>query len=240
MRAVWQLARSVGLLAVVAGCTAAPQRQATPPDVFDEFGVHSVGHLQGTCRTCDLFYAAKHSVVQVRTPSGLGAGIVLTSNGIVATNAHVVGTDPTVVVETSDGHQASGDVVIVDDAEDLALLVATSPYLQWTALALQFDTPRVGTAVFLIGHPLGLGWTVTRGMISGQREIAGLPAIQIDAGISPGNSGGPVLDGDGHLLGIVMSKLQGGGAESIAFARPAAALDGLLQRRVEAGQAISK
>ncbi len=231
MTAPWRLAWLVGFLAIVAGCNSAPQPRATPPDAFDEFGVHNVGHIEGTCRTCDLFYAAKHSVVQVHTPSGLGAGIVLTSNGLVATNAHVVGTDPSVIVETSDGEQAAGDVMIVDGAEDLALLMARSPSIRWPVLAMQFATPRVGTAVFLIGHPLGLGWTVTRGMISGQREIAGLPAIQIDAGISPGNSGGPVLDEEGHLLGIVMSKVQGGGAESIAFARPTAALEALLRRR---------
>ena len=210
------------------GCASASR--ASAPDLFDEQGIHRVVHAPGACRICDLFFRAKRSVVQVRTSSSLGAVIVLAEGGLVATNAHVVQEEAVVTLETVEGEQVPGDVLTADVSQDLAMVRAQASNIDWSVIGPHSgDRPRVGSTVFLIGHPLGLGWTVTRGMISGERDIGGAPAIQIDAGISPGNSGGPVLDEDGDLVGIVMSKLQGGGAESIAFARPVASLDALLR-----------
>jgi S1-C subfamily serine protease len=91
----------------------------------------------------------------------------------------------------------------------------------------------VGTKVFVIGHPVRLGWTVTQGIVSGLRgagEVAPTALIQTDAAISPGNSGGPLLDEHGHLVGIVRSKLVGPGIENVSFAVPASAVRLFLQR----------
>ena len=85
--------------------------------------------------------------------------------------------------------------------------------------------------VYVIGHPLGLGWTVSRGIVSAQRkpgEIALTAMIQTDAAISPGNSGGPLLDRNGDLVGIVVSKAVASGAENLAFAIPASVLQDFL------------
>ncbi len=87
--------------------------------------------------------------------------------------------------------------------------------------------PPVGSEVYVIGHPLGLGWTVTRGIVSAHRkpgEIAPTAMIQTDAAISLGNSGGPLLDRNGDLVGLVVSKLSGSGVENIAFAIPASVI----------------
>lgn len=88
--------------------------------------------------------------------------------------------------------------------------------------------PKIGSDVYIIGHPLGLGWTVTRGIVSGIRKDGDRTMIQTDAPISPGNSGGPMLDAQGHLVGIVTAKFVETGAENLAFARPALALLDLL------------
>ncbi len=87
--------------------------------------------------------------------------------------------------------------------------------------------PQVGSEVYVIGHPMGLGWTVTRGIVSAHRkpgEVARTAMIQTDAAISPGNSGGPLLNRHGDLVGLVVAKLSGGGAENVAFAIPASAV----------------
>lgn len=225
----WLVCR-LGGLALLLGMGCATHPQTLSPNEFDEHGTHRVTHEPGVCRTCDLFFTARRGVVQVRAASSLGAGVVVAEDGLVATNAHVVEPESVVILETVEGELVLGDVLLADATQDLALVRARASGVDWLVLgAHSGDRPRVGSLVFLIGHPLGLGWTVTRGMISGERDIGGAPATQIDAGISPGNSGGPVLDEDGRLVGIVMSKLQGGGAESIAFARPVEAMEALIE-----------
>ena len=86
--------------------------------------------------------------------------------------------------------------------------------------------PAVGSDVYVIGHPVGLGWTITRGIVSAIRrpgEVAPTEIIQTDAAISPGNSGGPLLDRHGRLVGVVVFKLAGRGVESVGFAIPVSA-----------------
>ena len=166
--------------------------------------------------------------MRIKTSTGMGAGVVITPDGLVATNAHVVGGDAEVALETADGRAFRGQVLRTDPGLDLALVRIASATTFWkTPLPVEGPLPPVGSEVYVIGHPLGLGWSVTRGIVSGHRragEVAGMEMIQTDAAISPGNSGGPMLDARGRLLGVVTSKLAGGGAENLAFAVPVAAL----------------
>lgn len=231
----------VGALLLIVSCAGtqggnAPQAEPVPqaPNRVDDDGLHIVSHDGDSCALCEIYLDTRNHVVLIRTPTGLGSGIVLTNNGLVATNAHVVDGVREVSIESFDGSKHAGRVVARETREDLALIeiapdAPPMPPRQWSPVSLHEDfTARVGSDVFLIGHPLGYSWTVTRGVVSAVREVGGLRVIQTDAAISPGNSGGPMLDAEGHLIGIVTSKIVGQGAENIAFARPVSSLRALL------------
>jgi S1-C subfamily serine protease len=98
--------------------------------------------------------------------------------------------------------------------------------------------PEVGSDVYVIGHPVGLGWTITRGIVSAVRkagEIAPIEMIQTDAAISPGNSGGPLLNRYGQLVGVVVSKFAGPGIESVGFAIPVSQAAAFIAQSERAG-----
>jgi len=189
-------------------------------------GEHPVTHPEGKCALCDLYYLARQSVVLVRLERSLGTGVIVGEDGLVVTNAHVVGKEQRVGIELSDGSMTSADVLMIDERADLAVLRIEGMDRAWLALMLEGDDrPPAGTDIYIIGHPLGLGWSVSRGVVSGHRkagEVGPIGYIQTDAAISPGNSGGPMVTGDGRIVGIVVSKLAGSGAENIAFAIPVA------------------
>ena len=183
--------------------------------------VHPIGHATNACDLCDLYEEAQDWVVRIRTQTSIGSGVVFAESGLIVTNAHVVGANAEVLVETYDGRECPGTVVAADLAADLALVSTADDGKLWRPVPVEAtESPRIGSEVYVIGHPLGLGWTITRGIVSGLRPRNGSEIIQTDAAISPGNSGGPLIDDHGHLLGIVTSKAQGGGAENIAFAQP--------------------
>ena len=218
------------LVGVVSGCAT---QETQKPDEADASGLHLVSHERGACRLCDLYHEAKGYVVRILTDNGLGAGVVITSDGLIATNAHVVRPAKKVRVETFEDRELPGIVVAEDSTWDLALVRVESTELRWTPVAIEAGSPApVGSEVYAIGHPLGLGWTVTRGIVSGYRQAGDVRLIQTDAPISPGNSGGPLLDKEGHLIGVVTAKILGGGAESVAFALPVSALLEFLRREM--------
>jgi len=186
-------------------------------------GPHHVVDHEGaeTCELCRLYDARRASVLRVTSGAALGAGVVVSPPGLIVTNAHVVGTARQVTLETYDEETLTAEVVFADPEVDLALLRARGRRT-WSAFRLDADAlPQPGSEVYAIGHPLGLGWSLTRGIVSAVRTNAdGTHVIQTDAAISPGNSGGPLIDDRGHLLGIVTSKAAGGFAENLAFALP--------------------
>jgi len=196
--------------------------------------VRIVSKEKGSCPLCEVFRKAQGWVVRVGTENGLGAAVIVSSSGLVATNAHVVRQADEVRLEAFDGNRFPGRVVLVNQEQDLALIQMATKGQFWPAPVFRSGLlPPIGSDVFVIGHPLGLGWSLTRGIISGYRRTAAparLWMIQTDAAISPGNSGGPLLDRNGILVGIMTSKAMGGGAENLAFARPTSALLDLLQQ----------
>jgi S1-C subfamily serine protease len=196
--------------------------------------VHVVAHAAGECFVCDLYGRAQEYVVLLINRGSMGAGAVVSIDGMVVTNAHVVGSASQVDLRTYDEQSFVATLVVLDAVEDLALLRVEAPDQRWKPVTVEGGgLPQVGSEVYIIGHPLGLTWTVTRGIVSGIRDDAGRKMIQTDAPISPGNSGGPMLDAEGHLIGIVTSKLVQAGAENLAFARPASALLDFLEAHGE-------
>jgi len=158
------------------------------------------------------------------TVQSLGSGVVIDKEGRVITNEHVVARASRIRVSLADGREYSASLVGADPNNDLAVLqLETKDEVPWVAPGTSSDL-LVGEPVIAIGNPFGLSNTVTTGVLSavdrsintGGRTFHGF--LQTDASINPGNSGGPLLNAEGHLIGINTAIYQG--AEGIGFAIP--------------------
>ncbi len=151
----------------------------------------------------DFWEQVRAAVVAVEAGSSSGTGWVALPNGLVVTNVHVVGYSSRVGVRTSAGVEAAAKVVHADTRRDIAFLMPTTP-LETPPLALANSEQAVpGMQVIAVGHPLGLPFTVTQGILSAAgRQRNGIPYLQTDAALNPGNSGGPLLDREAKVLGI--------------------------------------
>jgi S1-C subfamily serine protease len=154
----------------------------------------------------------RNTVVTIPVAAGHGSGVLINTAGWVLTNAHVVGEGSGMVtVELSTGRRVAGEVVRVNRDADIALIrLERGRYL--AAPVGTADRLRAGDPVFAIGAPLDerLSRTVTRGIVSGFREIDGQRLIQSDVTLHPGSSGGPVLDGAGRVIGLAHSGVLSG------------------------------
>jgi S1-C subfamily serine protease len=162
--------------------------------------------------------------------TGVGSGIIVTSDGLILTNNHVVAGAQTLTVTLADGTEVSATVVKTDPAKDIAVIRADKTGLQPARLG-DSDTVKVGETVIAIGSPLGeFTETVTKGILSAldrnitvADEQTGQPVqmsglLQTDAAINPGNSGGPLMTATGEVIGINSAVSQS--AEGIGFAIP--------------------
>lgn len=159
--------------------------------------------LQGSLAAKPMKIAdAVGSVVLIQTSEGHGSGFLVSSDGQLMTAAHVVGPDKYVKIRWSDGLEGVGEVIRKDRKRDVAL-VKTDPRGR-QPLALNRTEPQPGDPVFAIGAPLELNLqsTVTKGVVSANRIKDGFSFIQSDVGINHGDSGGPLLDEKGQVLGI--------------------------------------
>ncbi|HTQ31473.1 MAG TPA: trypsin-like peptidase domain-containing protein [Opitutaceae bacterium] len=159
-------------------------------------------------------------VVMIKPGAGFGTGFVITENGYALTAAHVVSGLKTVSVRLHNGLVLDAEVVRVDEGADVALIKL--PGTSHKPVELAPDKPAVGMDVYAIGNPAleELSSSVTKGVVSGNREIDGHKLIQTDVSANPGNSGGPLISKDGRVIGIVCSKIAGPGFEGLAFAVP--------------------
>ena len=181
-----------------------------------------------------IYAAASPSVASVRTGQGSGTGFLVDSNGTVVTNAHVVGQSGNVQVRSNDkGAYHDAKVLSVDASTDLAAVKVDASAVQGIRpLELaDSDKAQVGDSVVAIGYPLGLDRTATAGIVSGLERQIQSPngfsidkVIQTDAAVNPGNSGGPLLNAKGQVIGVnsqIATAAGGGdGNVGIAFAIP--------------------
>jgi S1-C subfamily serine protease len=151
------------------------------------------------------------SVVTLMTGAGSGSGVLLSGDGYVLTNAHVVGDEKEVRVRWSDGIEKTGQVIRVSKPRDVAL-IKTDPRDR-EPLSILRGALNPGQRVFAIGSPRGKDFqgTVSSGVVSASRTIEGMRYIQSDVSVSPGSSGGALLDENGSLLGITEAGFQNQG-----------------------------
>ena len=180
-------------------------------------------------RSQDLVSRIQTSVARIVTTAGSGSGFVYDSSGLVATNAHVVDCCRNVTV-ILDGKRHRATVMGQDDDMDLAIVRLNSGS-DFDAVAMgSARQVAVGDDVIALGFPLsstlGDDLTVTRGIISSQRKIDGYEYFQTDAALNPGNSGGPLVNLDGEVIGMNTSKHSA--AEAVGFALSVKEVEGRL------------
>jgi len=148
------------------------------------------------------------SVVAIFNARGMGSGFLVSRDGLLLTNAHVVGKDPVVKVRWADGVESQARVLRLDQRVDVALIRAEAPGRR--PLPLKTRLPEPGETVFAIGTPLEieLQGTLSRGIVSAIRNRDGQVLIQSDVSIAHGNSGGPLLDEKGNVIGMTVSGLE--------------------------------
>ena len=186
----------------------------------------------------EITAAAQNSVVEIRTESvasdswmpeyvmeGAGSGVIISKDGYIMTNNHVISGANKIKVTTADGTEYQAELVGTDENNDVAVIKVEANDLT-PAVYGNSDQLEVGDLAVAIGNPLGeLGGTVTAGIISAtDRELSiegkTLHLLQTDSSINPGNSGGGLFNGDGQLIGLVVAKSSGSGIEGLGFAIP--------------------
>jgi len=158
-----------------------------------------------------------------RREQNLGTGFIISTDGYILTNNHVVNGADEVMVKLSDGREVKGEIKGVDEKVDLALIkISEKENLPFAELG-DSDALEVGEWVMAIGNPFGLSHTVTAGIVSAKGRVIGSGPyddyIQTDASINPGNSGGPLFSSSGKVIGINTAIIAGGGG-GIGFAIP--------------------
>jgi serine protease DegQ len=221
------------LAAVLAGCSLAQEQArsapapvtAATPKANASAQAAAAGDIPGIVRKVEP------SVVTIQHDQGTGSGVVWSRDGVVVTNAHVVGEVRDVQVAFFDGQRIDGRVRATDPDTDLAVVDVERDDLQ--PATFQKTLPVVGELAVAMGSPLGFQNTITAGIISGlHREIPGsaeqgirslVDLIQTDAAISPGNSGGALVNARGEVVGVNVAYIPPEqGAVAIGFAIPGA------------------
>jgi len=164
------------------------------------------------------------SVLTIETSTGLGSAWVAHADSAgsdLVTNFHVVAdawNSGQSEVDVKQGDRTiKGVISRVDRDNDLAIVHVTE---RFTALPAAVSRPELGSTVMAVGSPLGLAGSLSVGVVSGYRSIDGSDFLQFSAPISPGNSGGPVVDGNGRVVAVAAAKFEGTGVEALSLAIP--------------------
>ena len=192
------------------------------------------------------------SVARVDTPGGSGtpggrggsgSAVVYQADGVLITNAHVVGGADEVAVTLPDGARMDAEVVGADPASDIAVLRVDAEELPVPAWADADQMPEIGATAVAIGSPFGLDGSVTSGIISALGRTLPTPQgalvdlIQTDAAVNPGNSGGALVDGEGRVIGVNTAiATASGGSQGVGFAIPSTTVTTIADQLLETGE----
>jgi serine protease Do len=175
---------------------------------------------------------------------GLGSGVIVSKDGYIVTNNHVVDKATDIQVELLDGRRIKAKVIGTDKDTDVAVLKITAQDLPTVRFA-DSSKSRVGDLVFAIGNPFGVGQTVTMGIVSAKGRAVGrietfMDFIQTDASINPGNSGGALVNASGDLVGINTAILANGseGNQGIGFAIPVNLARNVMDQLIKSGKVV--
>ncbi|KNG92285.1 trypsin-like peptidase domain-containing protein [Pseudaestuariivita atlantica] len=210
--------------------TFAPLVKEAAPAVVNIYARRVVAERQPRMFADDPFFGSllrEFGQPRQRMQNSLGSGVILSADGIVVSNYHVVGMATDIRVVLNDRREFTARVLLGDEESDLAVLqlegATDLPYIDLR----NSDTVEVGELVLAIGNPFGIGQTVSSGIVSGLARSGAATGnargyfIQTDAAINPGNSGGALIDVNGDLIGINTSILtRSGGSNGIGFAIP--------------------
>lgn len=218
------------------------------------------GAVNESAAISDVYQQALPSVVLITSTfssngpeasagTGTGTGVILARDGIIATNAHVVQDAASVMVTLHTGEEYPAQLLGLDENTDLAVLKINATGLKAAGFAsdARMGRLKVGDTAIVIGNPLGaeLADTLTVGVISAIDRGVEVGAsivemLQTDASVSPGNSGGPMFDLSGNIIGIITSKMVEEGAEGLAFAVPADLAENIVTELALYGSVISR
>jgi len=178
---------------------------------------------------------------QTQRRSGLGSGVVVSAEGYILTNYHVIDGADEIEVSLNDGRKFKAKAIGTDPESDLAVLKITTDLKLPAITFAAADTLRVGDVVLAVGNPFGVGQTVTSGIVSALgRTHLGINTfenfIQTDAAINPGNSGGALVDASGNLVGVNTAIYsQSGGSMGIGFAIPVSLARSVMEQIIKSG-----
>ncbi len=190
----------------------------------------------------NVYNSVKNSVVTIKTDKGRGSGVIVTDDGHVVTNEHVIRGASRVNIISLDNNVYSAKVVGIDTITDIALLKS-----DFKGKAISFSDSsavKIGDVVLAIGNPFGVGQTLTKGIISrtNSGHITENPLdefLQSDAAINPGNSGGAMVNIKGDLIGInTMNLSLGGGSDGIGLAVPSNLVRNITQQLIKYGRVV--
>jgi len=177
---------------------------------------------------------------QTRKASALGSGFIIDAKGIVITNNHVIQGAEDIVVRVDGDKEYKAKVIGADPLSDIAVLQIDTKEKFIPVKFGDSDKARIGDWVIAIGNPFGLGGTVTSGIISARNRSIGLSRyedyIQTDASINSGNSGGPLFDMNGDVIGINTAILGKGGSIGIGFSIPSNSAKKIIDQLIQFGE----
>ncbi|MBS1146200.1 MAG: putative protease [Proteobacteria bacterium] len=208
-------------------------------NIFTQQTIRSPAHPSQQDPVFRYFFGDRQDA-RPRQASNLGSGVIVSSNGYILTNHHVVEAADEIQVALADGQTLPARVVGTDPDTDLAVLKIDADKLPAITFA-QADSLKVGDWVLAVGNPFGVGQTVTAGIVSALgRTHLGINTfenfIQTDAAINPGNSGGALVDANGNLVGVnsaIYSRT--GGSQGIGFAIPVSIARQVMEQIIKSG-----
>lgn len=192
----------------------------------------------------ELFFPNRRRAPQEQTQSSLGSGVIVSKEGHIMTNHHVINGMEKIEVQLTDGRVIPAKILGSDEQTDIAVLKIDADKIEPLPFG-DSDQVRVGQMVFAIGNPFGLQETVTQGIVSakGRKGVAdsSVEFLQTDAAVNQGNSGGPLLNLRGEIVGInsaIYSNSEEGGWLGISFAIPANTAQRTLESLLKSGRVI--